>query len=85
MAEWSKALDLSSSIRKNAWVRTPLEALPFCPGLRRETRDAPPHRIPVVIDTDIGTDADDSFALALALHLPEFDVKPVSIILHFVD
>ena len=29
MAEWSKALDLSSSIRKNAWVRTPLEAL-FC-------------------------------------------------------
>ena len=45
MAEWSKALDLSSSIRKNAWVRTPLEALPFCPGLRRGTRDAPPHRI----------------------------------------
>ena len=29
MAEWSKALDLSSSIRKNAWVRTPLEAYPF--------------------------------------------------------
>ena len=26
MAEWSKALDLSSSIHKNAWVRTPLEA-----------------------------------------------------------
>ena len=32
MAEWSKALDLSSSIRKNAWVRTPLEALHFAPG-----------------------------------------------------
>ena len=32
MAEWSKALDLSSSIRKNAWVRTPLEALHFGPG-----------------------------------------------------
>jgi hypothetical protein len=31
MAEWSKALDLSSSIRKNAWVRTPLEALNFAP------------------------------------------------------
>ena len=29
MAEWSKALDLSSSIRKNAWVRTPLEAYRF--------------------------------------------------------
>ena len=26
MAEWSKALDLSSSIRKNAQVRTLLEA-----------------------------------------------------------
>lgn len=29
MAEWSKALDLSSSIQKNAWVRTPLEASTF--------------------------------------------------------
>ena len=29
MAEWSKALDLSSSGRKSAWVRTPLQAL-FC-------------------------------------------------------
>ena len=28
MAEWSKALDLSSSIRKNAQVRTLLEAFP---------------------------------------------------------
>ena len=27
MAEWSKALDLSSSIRKHAWVQTPLQAL----------------------------------------------------------
>ena len=27
MAEWSKALDLSSSIRKNAQVRTLLKAL----------------------------------------------------------
>ena len=31
MAEWSKALDLSSSGRKSAWVRTPLQA-PFCRG-----------------------------------------------------
>ena len=29
MAEWSKALDLSSSGRKSAWVRTPLQALFF--------------------------------------------------------
>ena len=32
MAEWSKALDLSSSIRKNAWVRTPLEAVLLAPA-----------------------------------------------------
>ena len=43
MAEWSKALDLSSSIRKNAWVRTPLEALNFVPGRGADTRYAPPH------------------------------------------
>ena len=29
VAEWSKALDLSSSGRKSAWVRTPLQALFF--------------------------------------------------------
>ena len=31
MAEWSKALDLSSSGRKSAWVRTPLQALFYFP------------------------------------------------------
>ena len=31
MAEWSKALDLSSSNRMIAWVRTPLVALLFLP------------------------------------------------------
>ena len=36
-----------------------------------------PQRTPVVIDTDVGTDADDSFAIALALHIPEFDVKMI--------
>ena len=40
MAEWSKALDLSSSIRKNAWVRTPLEAPVF--GARGGFRLADP-------------------------------------------
>ena len=29
MAEWSKALDLSSSGHQSAWVRTPLQALLF--------------------------------------------------------
>lgn len=34
--------------------------------------------IPVVIDTDIGTDIDDSWALALALRSPELDVRLVT-------
>jgi len=36
-----------------------------------------PPRTPVVIVTDIGTDIDDSWALALALRSPELDVKLV--------
>ena len=38
MAEWSKALDLSSSIRKNAQVRTLLKAL-FAPKSPRGLMD----------------------------------------------
>ena len=34
MAEWSKALDLSSSGRKSAWVRTPLQALFYLQKVR---------------------------------------------------
>lgn len=34
--------------------------------------------IPVVIDTDIGTDIDDTWALALALRCPELDVRLVT-------
>ena len=40
MAEWSKALDLSSSIRKNAWVRTPLEASPFASDRSQKQKDS---------------------------------------------
>ncbi|CAE8668096.1 unnamed protein product [Polarella glacialis] len=32
-------------------------------------------KIPAIIDTDIGTFIDDSFALALALQMPEFDIQ----------
>ena len=35
-------------------------------------------RIPVLIDTDIGADIDDAFALALALASPELDVVGVT-------
>jgi hypothetical protein len=35
-------------------------------------------KIPVVFDTDIGDDIDDTWALALLLQSPEFDVKLVT-------
>ncbi|MEI6521697.1 MAG: nucleoside hydrolase, partial [bacterium] len=34
-------------------------------------------KIPIILDTDIGTDIDDSWALAMLLKSPEFDVKLV--------
>jgi inosine-uridine nucleoside N-ribohydrolase len=36
-----------------------------------------PRRIPVILDTDIGTDIDDSWALAYLLRSPELDLKLV--------
>src|SRR4051794_17020182 len=35
-------------------------------------------RVPVLIDTDVGDDIDDAFALALALSSPEVDVRGVT-------
>jgi inosine-uridine nucleoside N-ribohydrolase len=40
-------------------------------------RAAGPARIPVILVTDIGSDIDDSWALALALRSPELDLKLV--------
>jgi inosine-uridine nucleoside N-ribohydrolase len=39
--------------------------------------DPAPEKIPVILDTDIGTDIDDTWALALLLKSPELDVKLV--------
>jgi len=39
---------------------------------------APPKAIPVVIDTDIGADIDDAFALALAVASPELDIVGIT-------
>ena len=36
-----------------------------------------PHKIPVILDTDIGGDIDDTWALALLLKSPELDLKLV--------
>ncbi len=37
-----------------------------------------PPRLPVLLDTDIGSDIDDAFALALALASPELDVRGIT-------
>ena len=37
----------------------------------------PTRRIPVILDTDIGTDIDDTWALAMLLNSPELDLKLV--------
>ena len=38
----------------------------------------PKQRIPVILDTDIGTDIDDTWALAFLLRCPELDVKLIT-------
>lgn len=37
-----------------------------------------PNKIPVILDTDIGTDIDDTWALAFLLRCPELDVKLIT-------
>lgn len=38
----------------------------------------PPRPVPIVLDTDIGSDIDDAFALALVLKSPELDLRAVT-------
>jgi inosine-uridine nucleoside N-ribohydrolase len=45
--------------------------------LAAELAAAAPRRIPVILDTDIGDDIDDTWALVLALKSPELDLKLV--------
>jgi len=37
-----------------------------------------PARLPVIFDTDIGTDIDDAYALAALIHRPELDLRGVT-------
>src|SRR5471032_3217179 len=53
-----------------------LLCLALAPALVR-AEPAAAARTPVILVTDIGTDIDDSWALALALRSPELDVKLV--------
>jgi len=43
----------------------------------QDTVKAPKKKIPVILDTDIGDDIDDTWALAMMLKCPELDVKLV--------
>lgn len=37
-----------------------------------------PERVPIILDSDIGTDIDDAFALALIIDSPEFELLGVT-------
>jgi len=39
---------------------------------------AEPQKVPILLDTDIGSDIDDAFALALVLASPEFDLRGIT-------
>jgi len=43
-----------------------------------EKASSKPSKIPVILDTDIGTDIDDTWALCLVLKSPEFDVRLIT-------
>jgi inosine-uridine nucleoside N-ribohydrolase len=56
------------------WLACTLTSLPAGAA---ETKPAKPVPIPVILDTDIGDDIDDTWALALLLKSPELDLKLV--------
>lgn len=49
----------------------------LCLALAPPLAAAPPPPVPVILDTDIGDDIDDTWALALALKSPEVDLRLV--------
>jgi inosine-uridine nucleoside N-ribohydrolase len=53
--------------------------LPLLHGAERSLpHGGPPAKIPVILDTDIGDDIDDAFALALILQSPRLDLRGVT-------
>jgi inosine-uridine nucleoside N-ribohydrolase len=53
-------------------------ALPALPALYAEEPLPDRKKFPILLDTDIGTDIDDAFALALVLASPELDLRGVT-------
>jgi inosine-uridine nucleoside N-ribohydrolase len=62
---------------KPAWIPLVLLALGAPLAAAPAGKDPGPGRTPVILVTDIGTDIDDSWALALALRSPELDLRLV--------
>ncbi len=52
--------------------------LVFPSAIAAEAADVKKKTIPILLDTDIGTDVDDAFALALILASPELDLRGVT-------
>jgi inosine-uridine nucleoside N-ribohydrolase len=68
---------LIARLRSLCWLGLGLLTFSFAAPASRAA-DAPPARpTPVVLDTDIGDDIDDTWALALLLKSPELDLKLV--------
>jgi inosine-uridine nucleoside N-ribohydrolase len=62
------------------WVCPALSSPAAPPGTQHTTPSQPPapvHKTPVILDTDIGDDIDDTWALGLLLQCPELDLKLV--------
>ena len=69
---WASLRDLHSTIASGLALAAMFVA---APGL---SISEAPRPIPIILDTDIGTDIDDAFALALVLDSPELDLLGVT-------
>src|SRR5437868_7472865 len=50
----------------------------LCPASPAPAQGPPAAKVPILLDTDIGDDIDDAFALALVLASPEIDLRGVT-------
>ncbi len=70
-------------LKKNGWtislgILTMLLVTVSCAVSNTTSTTEQPKKIPVIFDTDIGDDIDDTWALILLLQSPEFDIKLVT-------
>src|SRR5437588_11777345 len=52
--------------------------LPLLAQAQQKTDDRQSRPLPIILDCDIGTDIDDTFAVALALLSPELDLRGIT-------